>query len=305
MDNAYTYYVCAESDVQLVSTQSQPLAREVAVAISYNGINHAVMMATPEALDDFAFGFSITSGVISHSDQLMDLDIRHTQDAAELDITISQRAFNRLKLQRRAQSGSSGCGLCGIEALSQALAPIDSSQPGFAPALPPVRHFANLRQRFQCAQKHRKSSGAMHAALFVDSRGNTVLCREDIGRHNALDKLIGACARAGYPMAEGFAAMTSRCSLELVQKSIRAGVGTLASLSSPSDISVRWAWDYHLNLVHIPASGAPRVYSGSPASNQSVDSYTSSSGDSRNASGSQGGDIASRKKMYFGECTFS
>lgn len=253
----------AAADSDSAHPSYQPLAQEVAVAISYNGLSHTVMMATPEALDDFALGFSLTSGVISQPEQILDLVIAYKNDGILLDVTLNQRALSQLKQQRRVLTGTSGCGLCGVEALSQALSPIPNPSQGTFNfhALPTNAHLSDLRQRFQTVQNHRQVSGAMHCAIFVSGEGETLLCREDIGRHNALDKLIGACTRSGQTMRAGFIAITSRCSLELIQKSVRAGAGTLISLSSPSDISVRWAREYKLNLLHQPAEGPARIYS--------------------------------------------
>lgn len=244
----------------------QDLAREVAVAFCYNGIAHGVMMATPQDLEDFAYGFSLTSGVIQHRDQILDLEVEVASDSAMLHITLNQRAQHQFRSSRRVMAGTSGCGLCGVDVLAQALAAPDwPGRPDFAP-LPPLRYLSELRARFQHAQQHRKSSGAMHAAIYVDESGKTILCREDIGRHNALDKLIGASLRGGSRIDAGFVAITSRCSLELIQKSLRAGVVTLVSLASPSDIAVRWARQYNLNLLHQPARGTARLFSGVPVS---------------------------------------
>lgn len=258
---------CLASDDTECTEVSQLLAPEIAVGISYNGLNHAVMMATPEDLEDFALGFSFTSGIVDQREQILDVEMASVEEGVLLEITLSQRALSRLKQQRRNLAGSSGCGLCGVEALSQVLS-IDGvaeeklSCDFFSP-LPPIPHLSELRGRFLAAQKNRQLRGAMHCALYVDQSGETVLCREDIGRHNALDKLLGACLVEGVDIRRGFVAITSRCSLELIQKSVRAGVGTLVSLSSPSDISVRWARRYRLNLLHQPANDAPRIYSGS------------------------------------------
>lgn len=244
----------------------QQLVREVAVGINYNGLNYAVMMASPEDLEDFALGFSLTSRVIEGREQILDIELVEADEGVLVEVTLNQRALSHFRQQRRSLAGTSGCGLCGVEALSQALSfgavrNESFSQDVYSP-LPPAEHFTDLRARFHAAQKHRELRGAMHCALYVDESGETRLCREDIGRHNALDKLIGACTAEGLDLRLGFVAVTSRCSLELIQKSVRAGIGTLVSLSSPSDISVRWAQRYHLNLLHQPASDAARIYSG-------------------------------------------
>lgn len=253
------------------SRDVQPLAVERAVALSYNGLSYAVMMATPEDLEDFALGFTLSAGIVDEAVQVLDIDVAAgNEDSILVEVTLNQRALHHLKLSQRRLAGTSGCGLCGVEALEHALSPLAAVSAGTAAVLPPASQLRDLRRRFQQAQEHRQRRGAMHAALFVDAQGATRLCREDIGRHNALDKLLGACVRNGFNLAEGFVALTSRCSLELVQKAVRLGAGTLVSLSSPSDISVRWAQKYQLNLLHQPAEGPARIYSPLPLSNPSV-----------------------------------
>ncbi|MBM7332910.1 formate dehydrogenase accessory sulfurtransferase FdhD [Alloalcanivorax marinus] len=239
----------------------QALAAEVAVAISYNGINHAVMMATPEHLEDFVTGFTLTAGLVDDARALYDIELTPLEDAVEAAVTLSSRAFAGFKQQRRGQAGTGGCGLCGVEALDQALPPLPERARS---PLPPPEHLEALRKRFEATQRLARHSGAMHAAIYVDGAGETRLCREDIGRHNALDKLIGACVRRGLDPADGFLAITSRCGLELIHKAVRAGAGTLVSLSAPSSLSVRQARRSALNLIHQPRQGAPRLYSPTP-----------------------------------------
>ena len=234
------------------------LASEAALAISYNGISHSVMMVSPSDLEDFIYGFSLSAGLIDSLDDIYDISLQQHDSAISADVQVSNRAFWALKQQRRTLAGNSGCGLCGVEALEQALPQLQNLPPS---PLPAPAHLQGLRQRIQTAQTMARHSGAVHAALFVDAQGQIRLCREDIGRHNALDKLLGALHRDGQDLRQGFAVVTSRCSLELIHKALRAGIGTLVSLSAPTSLSVQWARQHNLNLIHIPQQSAPRVYS--------------------------------------------
>lgn len=259
-DPAPNGYAYVELDDAARSGQAV-LAEECALAIAYNGISHAVMMVSPSALEDFVVGFSLTSAVVGSADEIYDIQLKRAGEAFSAEVQIGNRAFWALKQQRRTLAGTSGCGLCGVEALEQALPQLDSLR---VSPLPPAAHLADLRTRIGEVQKLARQSGALHAALFVDESGEIVLCREDIGRHNALDKLIGALCREGRDARHGFAVVTSRCSLELIHKAVRAGFASLVSLSAPSDLCVRWARRHHLNLIHLPHHSAPRVYSPAP-----------------------------------------
>lgn len=261
----YTYAELGSSQ----ASQHVALASETALTISYNGLNQAVMMVSPHDLDDFVVGFSITNGIIPDISDLYDLDVRQGRGAAwHADLQISSRAIWNLKQQRRQLAGSSGCGLCGVDALELALPVLTPLPPS---ALPPAIHLQQLRTRIDVAQQLARHSGGMHAAAFVDCRGELVLCREDIGRHNALDKLIGALLRSKRDLQGGFAVVTSRCGLELLHKAVRAGIGTLVSLSAPTSLTVEWARRHHLNLIHAPHRDAPRVYSPGPEFRQELD----------------------------------
>lgn len=242
--------------------QQAELATESALAISYNGLSQAVMMVSPLDLEDFVVGFSFANGIIHNINELYDLQLQRLQgDGWHADLEISSRAFWNLKQHRRQMAGSSGCGLCGVEALEQALPPLTPLAPS---ALPSAAHLQHLRQRIDAAQQLARHSGGLHAAAFVDQHGEMLLCREDIGRHNALDKLIGALLRHNHDMRGGFAVVTSRCGLELLHKAVRVGLGTLISLSAPTSLTVDWARRHNLNLIHAPHRDAPRVYSPSP-----------------------------------------
>ncbi|MBD9502173.1 formate dehydrogenase accessory sulfurtransferase FdhD [Pseudomonas sp. PDM23] len=237
------------------------LAGEIALAIAYNGLSQAVMMVSPNDLEDFAYGFSLGAGLIDSIDDIYDVRLTPHGDAIAAELQVSNRAFWALKDQRRQLAGNTGCGLCGVEALDQALPglPVLPSAP-----LPPAAHFEHLRERVNAVQEIGRRSGALHAALFVDAAGEIRLCREDIGRHNALDKLIGALKRQRLDLAGGFAVVTSRCSLELIHKAVRGGLSTLVSLSAPTALTVQWAREHNLNLIHLPHRSAPRIYSPAP-----------------------------------------
>lgn len=242
------------------------LAQECAIALSYNGISQAVMMVTPSSLEDFVTGFSLGNGLVASLEQIYDIRINSgetaTGSALHAAVEISSRAFASLKEQRRNMAGTSSCGLCGVEALAQALPllePLPASNP------PTVAQLQGLRRRIAAAQELARESGALHAALYLDGDGNVLACREDIGRHNALDKLIGAIHRQRLSQPGGFAVVTSRCSLELIQKAVRGRITTLVCLSAPTRLSVEWARTYRLNLLHVPSRSPPRLYSPAPA----------------------------------------
>lgn len=241
--------------------QRTPLASESPLAISYNGISQAVMMVTPGHLEDFVKGFSLSTGVIRDFKEIKDIEISVSSTSHYAEVEISNRAFWALKTQRRNLAGTTGCGICGVEALEQALPDLEP----LIPTLPPRSFvFEGLREKVAKHQEAAKESGALHAALFANLKGDIVACREDIGRHNALDKLIGALANNQIDPKSGFAIMTSRCSLELIHKSVRARIPTLVCLSAPTALTVEWARKNHLNLIHLPKNGVPRLYSPAP-----------------------------------------
>ncbi|TBU78753.1 formate dehydrogenase accessory sulfurtransferase FdhD [Phytopseudomonas daroniae] len=247
------------------ATDSAVLAQESALAISYNGISHAVMMVSPTAVEDFVAGFSLSSAVVDSIDDIYDIRVRHLGPAINAEVEISSRAFWAMKQQRRQLAGTSGCGLCGVEALDQALPQLATLAKA---ELPVAAHLIGLRERIAAVQDLARRSGALHAALYVDGNGEIRACREDIGRHNALDKLIGALLRENHDVRQGFAVVTSRCSLELIHKAVRAGIGNLVSLSAPTALTVQWARRHNLNLIHLPHHSAPRVYSPAPSARE-------------------------------------
>lgn len=234
------------------------LAEECALAIAYNGLSQAVMMVSPADLEDFVVGFSLGAGIVERLEDIYDIRLSGEGAARQAEVQIASRAFWALKRQRRQLPGNASCGLCGVEALEQALPSLPALP---VTPLPPPHWLDGLRQRIAVFQPLGQVCGAVHAALFLDAAGRICLGREDIGRHNALDKLIGALRRCGTPVAGGVAVVTSRCSLELIHKVQRAGITTLVSFSSPTGLATHWAQQHNLNLIHLPQRSPPRVFS--------------------------------------------
>ena len=232
------------------------LVEEVAVAININGINHAVMMATPDDLDDFAIGFLFGESIIAHNHEVHDIRVSHAEQGLVLDVTIANRCLARLQSRRRRLTGATGCGICGVEAVGQVFPEVNP-----LPPVPPLdgELLAGLRAQIARWQLKGQRHGALHAALALDRQGRVLHCREDIGRHNALDKLIGLLLRR--QLACDTLVVTSRCGSELVQKAAQYGARHLVCLASPSQLAVRLALKYHLNVVHIPKFDAPVSYS--------------------------------------------
>ncbi|MEW6705827.1 MAG: formate dehydrogenase accessory sulfurtransferase FdhD [Pseudomonadota bacterium] len=222
------------------------VAQEAPVALQYNGLSHAVMLASPLDLEDFAMGFSLSEGLIDAPGDLFEVEVQPATQGIVLEIRVAARCEVRLKERRRTLAGRSGCGLCGVESLEQALPPVPEVAAG-----PPVQApaLAQAMRQLQQAQPLQSATGATHAAAWCTPDGTLVLLREDVGRHNALDKLIGALARQGLPAPQGFIAVTSRASHEMVQKTARAGVGLLAAISAPTTLAIERATQAGLCLV--------------------------------------------------------
>lgn len=222
------------------------IAEEVPVALVYNGISHAVMLASPADLEDFALGFSLTEGILLDPSELYDLEIEQSGEGIQVDLRISAERFMGLKQRRRNLTGRTGCGLCGVETLQQAVrhpAPVASD----LRVTPETVHRAMAA--LPGAQGLQRITGAVHAAAWADTEGQLHLVREDIGRHNALDKLLGAVARAGVDPAAGFIVITSRASYEIVQKAATRGVALVAAISAPTGLAVRIAEEAGVTLL--------------------------------------------------------
>ena len=226
------------------------VADEVPVALEYNGISHAVMLATPLDLEDFALGFSLSEGILDHPDELYGVEPETSALGITLRLSVSGAAFARLKERRRSMTGRTGCGLCGTESLAHVVREMVRDLPQ-RPARSPFGRSAVSRAMSQFCelQTLQRATGAVHAAAWCSPRGDVRWLREDVGRHNALDKLVGALATHDVDAASGFIAVTSRASFEMVQKAAAAGVSLLVAVSAPTSFAVTTAQRAQMTLV--------------------------------------------------------
>ena len=221
------------------------VAEEVPVALEYNGISHTVMLATPADLKDFALGFSLTEGIVERRSEVFDIEIEEAEEGITLHLEIAGGAFARLKERRRSLAGRTGCGLCGAESLTQVmrdLPPVADSTTF------PLAALHEGMRRLPAQQLLQQTTGAVHAACHVSADGSISHVREDVGRHNALDKTLGALAGIDA-IPEGALLITSRASFEMVQKSAAMGYGILAAVSAPTAAAIRLADKLNLTLV--------------------------------------------------------
>lgn len=235
------------------------LAEEAAVAFEYNGISHVVMLATPADLEDFAVGFSLSEGIVARRQDIFDLAWSESAAGITLKIEIASEDFARLKARRRSLAGRTGCGLCGTESLDQVQR---SLSPLAAPTAFPLRALYQGMRDLPLQQPLQLATGATHAACRVDREGGISHVREDVGRHNALDKTLGAMARDDVPPGDAAVIITSRASFEMVQKTAALGVGTLAAVSAPTAAAVRLAERLNLGLIGFARGDTCVIYSG-------------------------------------------
>jgi FdhD protein len=255
-----TYEVTQWQDGKQVKAQDC-LAEETPVALIYNGVSHAVMLATAQDLEDFALGFSLSEGIVQTADELYGVEVRVQADGIELHCDIASERFMQLKDRRRTLAGKTGCGLCGAESLSQAMRypqPLQSDVMFTATSI--KRGLIAIQQQ----QLMQQETGATHASAFVLADGTVSIVREDVGRHNALDKLIGALQKTRTQheqQLDGFIITTSRASFEMVQKTATAGVVMLVAVSAPTGLAVRVAEQCGLALVGFARQNRFVVYS--------------------------------------------
>lgn len=235
------------------------VAEEIPVALRYNGVSFAVMMATPHDLDDFALGFSLSEGLIDHADQLLQISQHPLLEGIELDLRVVDDApvNQRSGEAERALPGRSGCGICGSRELEQIIV----SHPPVGDGVHVSRTALRVALgQLETMQPMNAATGAIHAAAWATPAGEVVLVREDVGRHNALDKLIGAMHRAGLRGTEGITLITSRASYEMVSKAASAGMSILAAISAPTALAIDMARSAGMTLVGFTQSGRHNVY---------------------------------------------
>jgi FdhD protein len=229
-----------------IAARQRPVPVEAPIAISFLGIGYAVMMATPADLEDFAFGFARSERLIDGAADVLGVEIRDEERGVLLGIELAPERHDRVLQRVRHRVGESSCGLCGIENLEQALRPLPALP---APAaIAPAAIFRAL-EALRAHQPLNAETGAVHAAALCDAQGEIVAAREDVGRHNAFDKLVGHCLREGREMSAGFVLLTARCSYELVEKAALAGVALLVTISAPTSLAIERAEEAGLTLV--------------------------------------------------------
>ncbi|NCF20144.1 MAG: formate dehydrogenase accessory sulfurtransferase FdhD [Haliea sp.] len=237
-------------------SDSDTIVVEAPVALVYNGISHVVMMATPADLEDLALGFSLSEGIIEAPGQLLDCEMQPRDKGLELQMTITNQRFAALKQRRRNLTGRTGCGLCGLESLEQAMPVLDPVHGDYS-----MKHSAIQKAAAALGgvQSLKQDTGGVHGAIWCNTRGDIELVREDVGRHNALDKLLGAMQQGDHS-AEGCLLVTSRASYEMVAKVASCGFPILAAVSAPTSLAVQQAEDCGLTLLGFVQPGRQVIY---------------------------------------------
>jgi FdhD protein len=229
----------------------EQIAEEAPIALVYNGVPHVVVMASPAHLEDLALGFSLSEAVIGSAGELGGIEIVPEKTGYTVYLSVPPERVAMIEQRRRNMTARTGCGLCGAETIEQAMRDVPKVPAGRGIAGPGATRQAIAAAMLQLPslQTLNAATGATHAAAWANSEGEIQVVREDVGRHNALDKLIGALAADGIDTAQGFAVITSRASYEMVQKAAMAGIGLLAAVSAPTALAVRIAREAGVTLA--------------------------------------------------------
>lgn len=229
----------------------EEIAEEAPIALVYNGVPHVVVMASPANLEDLALGFSLSEGVIESAAELGGIEIVPEKTGYSVYLSVPTERVAIIEQRRRNMTARTGCGVCGAETIEQAMRNVPVvAAPGAGGAQGVTRRaIAGAMKQLPSLQTLNAATGATHAAAWANFNGELQLVREDVGRHNALDKLIGALAAGGIDTAQGFAVITSRASYEMVQKAAMAGIGLLAAVSAPTALAVRIAREADVTLA--------------------------------------------------------
>lgn len=251
MDQAHTRIMARHIMRSAEEEISFTLPEEVPIAFFFNEINHSVSMASPVDLIDLAHGYALSEGIIDHIDEIRDAVLHTVPGGQEVRIIIDKKRMERLQLhlRKRAHRSRSGCGLCGVESIEDAVRPVKvlatvdwkTTADIILAAVASFSHHQPLRAMV----------GSVHGAAFANPNGEILLLREDIGRHNALDKLIGAAAKTDIKMDAGMLIMSSRCGFEIAQKAALTGISTIICVSAPSNEALRLAKRAHMTLATI------------------------------------------------------
>jgi FdhD protein len=233
------------------------IAAEVPVALAYNGLPHVVMMSTPSDLTDFAIGFSISEGILTGASELLAIEVQERASGIRVTMTVPPDRFAEIQKRRRNMAGRTGCGLCGVDDLTQVARPLPRVGKGVTVDLGAIHQALSALPAWQLANRE---TGAVHAAAWANSAGEIAFAREDVGRHNALDKLIGAMARHRIDPEPGFTVISSRCSFEMVQKAATIGIPILVAISAPTTMALRIAQRTGITLVALARSDSITVY---------------------------------------------
>ncbi|BBL70777.1 sulfurtransferase FdhD [Methylogaea oryzae] len=253
----------SESAVQrfrngLLTQTRDYVAEEVPVALIYNGVPYTVMLATPDDLEDFAVGFSLSEGIVADAGQISLREIRRQEKGVEVWLKIPGDNFRALSQRGRSMAGRTGCGLCGTNSLDEAVRTPSPVGDGVRVATESV---ARALESLKEGQTLNGVTGAVHGAAWANLDGEIQFIREDVGRHNALDKLIGALVKHAVDLKNGFVVVTSRASYEMVQKTATAGIALLAAVSAPTGLAIRLAEACGLTLVGFARGRDHNVYS--------------------------------------------